>query len=451
MASSKPDPAHSFVGPQRQLDDSIQDVESCEALRDEPSLPYVIVATYWSFMILGMNDSSYTLQEYYQISHLGASALFLSPVIGFIISALFTDFLHSHLGRRGVAMLAGASQVMACTVACFHPPFYTLIPVFTLFGLSAGIKTPSWDSFIGGLDHPNELLGLLTGFYGLGATLMPQLARCLFDRGWKWFMLYYFMTGLVATDLLLSTFAFRRENSTTYRASATPPEDPVVVELHSLSASGTSPESPMENGEDAASLKHGLTTQCFKNAIVILCGVSLQICLGSEAALGIWTKKYISEERHGSEFTSGMAATGFWAGITLGRMCLGFVTGHLFKSEIPAVMCCLGAAAILEFIFWFMSNVVPAIIVIGAMGFFLGPLYPCAIACICRAVPTHMRTVAIGVCAAIGAVGAYILPLVMSGIVGSLGIIAVQPALFLCFFFCFLTWLMIHGVLSARP
>lgn len=34
-------------------------------------------------------------------------------------------------------------------------------------------------------------------------------------------------------------------------------------------------------------------------------------------------------ERAGGEFESGMVATGFWTGITVGRLILGFVTPRL--------------------------------------------------------------------------------------------------------------------------
>lgn len=48
--------------------------------------------------------------------------------------------------------------------------------------------------------------------------------------------------------------------------------------------------------------------------------------MGVEVALGGWIVTFMREIRHGGAFASGMTATGFWLGMTVGRVVLGFVT-----------------------------------------------------------------------------------------------------------------------------
>lgn len=51
--------------------------------------------------------------------------------------------------------------------------------------------------------------------------------------------------------------------------------------------------------------------------------------VGAEVALGGWIVTFMRRERAGGEFESGMVATGFWTGITVGRFVLGFLTPKL--------------------------------------------------------------------------------------------------------------------------
>lgn len=60
-----------------------------------------------------------------------------------------------------------------------------------------------------------------------------------------------------------------------------------------------------------------------------LCALFLLGYVGIEVALGGWIVKFMLEVRDGEEFASGMTATGFWMGITVGRVVLGFVTPRL--------------------------------------------------------------------------------------------------------------------------
>ncbi len=57
-----------------------------------------------------------------------------------------------------------------------------------------------------------------------------------------------------------------------------------------------------------------------------LCALFLLGYVGIEVALGGWIVKFMLEVRHGAPFGSGMTETGFWMGITVGRIVLGFVT-----------------------------------------------------------------------------------------------------------------------------
>lgn len=49
----------------------------------------------------------------------------------------------------------------------------------------------------------------------------------------------------------------------------------------------------------------------------------------NRVSLGGWVVEFMLRERNGAPFASGMAATGYWLGITAGRSLLPFVTNVL--------------------------------------------------------------------------------------------------------------------------
>lgn len=48
--------------------------------------------------------------------------------------------------------------------------------------------------------------------------------------------------------------------------------------------------------------------------------------VGAEVSLGGWVVTFMMRVRAGTPFASGLVATGFWLGLTIGRFVLGFVT-----------------------------------------------------------------------------------------------------------------------------
>lgn len=67
------------------------------------------------------------------------------------------------------------------------------------------------------------------------------------------------------------------------------------------------------------------------SSLFLLCYV------GVEVALGGWIVLFMLQVRHGEQFASGMSAVGFWLGITVGRVVLGFVSPRLGVKVTTAV------------------------------------------------------------------------------------------------------------------
>lgn len=69
-----------------------------------------------------------------------------------------------------------------------------------------------------------------------------------------------------------------------------------------------------------------------------ICSFFLLGYVGVEVALGGWIVTFMRRIRHGAAFASGMTATGFWLGLTCGRVSLGFVTPRIGE-KLSIVVC----------------------------------------------------------------------------------------------------------------
>lgn len=91
--------------------------------------------------------------------------------------------------------------------------------------------------------------------------------------------------------------------------------------------------------------KGGLRQALFRRPsarITWICAIFLLGYVGIEVALGGWIVTFMMRVRNGGRFASGMTATGFWLGITVGRVILGFVTpriGEKLSITVRGVEC----------------------------------------------------------------------------------------------------------------
>jgi fucose permease len=121
-------------------------------------------------------------------------------------------------------------------------------------------------------------------------------------------------------------------------------------------------------------------------------------------SIGGWIVEFMMQVRDGGAVASGLVPTGFWAGITVGRVVLGFV--NEFFGERLAVIIYLALSIALELIFWLVPNFVVSAVAVALIGFCTGPLFPAAVTIAAKLLPKHLHTPSIGLVSAFGGSGA---------------------------------------------
>ncbi|KAI9886139.1 MAG: hypothetical protein M1823_002042 [Watsoniomyces obsoletus] len=277
---------------------------------------------------------------------------------------------------------------------CLHPPYPILVVAYIFVGYGHGLLDAAWNAWLSNMANANEMMGFLHGFYGLGATLGPLVATSLIAKvGWPWYAFYYFMLGGSFIELAVLTASFWKETG----------------KKHSR----------------APGQKKGQTREALTHRVPWTVAIFLLGYVGAEVALGGWLVTFMMRVRGGAPFESGMTVVGFWMGLTVGRVILGFVTGKI--GERLAVIIYFIISMGLELLFWLVPRFHVSAVAVAFLGFFLGPLFPAAIVVATKLLPKHLHISAIGFAAACGGGGAALFPFAVGAIAERAGVQVLQP------------------------
>ncbi|RKL23087.1 hypothetical protein BFJ68_g1293 [Fusarium oxysporum] len=145
----------------------------------------------------------------------------------------------------------------------------------------------------------------------------------------------------------------------------------------------------------------------------------------SEVGLGGWVVTFMLRVRKASAYASGASGTGFWAGMALGRACLGFVTERFGERLCLSIylLICIG----LQLLFWLVPKFIVSAVAVAFLGFFLGPLFPGAVMVTAKLLPAKIHVSAIGFAMAIGGTGGTVFPFAIGAIANHKGVGVLQP------------------------
>jgi fucose permease len=175
---------------------------------------------------------------------------------------------------------------------------------------------------------------------------------------------------------------------------------------------------------NASALKSN-TKEALKTRTTWICAFFLLCLVGIEVSLGGWLVTFMLVVRHGAPFASGLVATGFWLGLTFGRIVLGFITGKI--GEKLAITFYVVMCMTFELLFWLIPSFIGSAIFAGWLGFFLGPLFPAAIVALTKLLPKRLHVSAIGFAAAFGGGGAALFPFAVGATAQAKGVKVLQP------------------------
>jgi hypothetical protein len=142
-----------------------------ERWNNPPENKLGIAATFYAFLVFGLNDASYGalipyLERYYQLTYTVVSLIFLSPFLGYSAAALCNNAIHMRFGQRGIAIIAPSCRVITYLILCFHPPYPVIVVFFIFAGFGNGLEDAAWCAWTGNMVNANRVQGMCTFSFG---------------------------------------------------------------------------------------------------------------------------------------------------------------------------------------------------------------------------------------------------------------------------------------------
>ncbi len=384
------------------------------------ALRLTIGISFFAFILIGINDGAVGvllpgMQNTYHAGKDTISLLFLAGTAGYFTASFNNGLLLNKLGNRRFLLLATVIMGLGFALLSSRPPFLLLLLGIVPIGFGGAMLDAGLNSYIAGLPNNTVLLNNLHAFYGIGALLGPLVASSFLVIGWVWNTVYFVWIGLTLLALIGIGIAFRRVDT----------------------EAATHKDGPKEDGN--------VLVLALRQRVVWLAALFLVFYVGTEVSLGSWSFSFLTEERHGQTLLSGWTVSGYWVGLTLGRLLLGRVARRIGNRRL--IEACLVGVVVGMLLVWFIPQLAVSAFALCLTGFSLGPIFPTTIALMSDVLPSRILSSAIGFLASLGSMGGALLPWVAGNLAQHFGLWTLLPYVIVLTAIMLVLWI----IIQARP
>lgn len=340
-----------------------------------------VAIAFYAFIAIGIAEAGLgvllpSILSSYNLTPATVTLLFVSQISGYILAAFTSSIVSSRLGLARMLLIAAAALTMALIIYAASPFWLFMVAAGTVLGLGIGLIDAGINTYIVQDSRSASLIGLLHGFYGIGALSGPAIATTLLAVGMNWRQVYWVLAGIVSL-LIVSVLGVIIYNYT-----------PMTVRV---SASNTT---ALEN------LGRSLQTP-----IVLLTGLLLLVYVGTEASIGNWAYTVQSVARDTPELIAGYSISAYWLGLTLGRFSLGYFLQRLGAVRTISMSLSLVLVGLLAW--WQLPD---QWISLPLIGFGLAAIFPATIWLIPQRLPDHLVPAGVSFATSTASLGAAMIP-----------------------------------------
>ncbi|ONH67571.1 Bypass of stop codon protein 6 [Cyberlindnera fabianii] len=406
------------------------------------------------FLMLGMNDGVLGallphIESHYNISYAIVSLIWLGNATGFILIAFTAHIIDEKLGMSKMVTMSCALMVVEFALVGSGTRFPVVVVGFFFGGLGAAIGLSQLNLFLTRLESGEKYLGLCHGVYGLGACLAPIIGTAMVNAGVEWNFFYFVLLGIAVIAAVTLTIAYQDiEKDLDYWDNI---EKQAQGEDHVVHVS-RDPET-LESIELRELHNEDLPTRESKHDFkaTLQDYRSWAICIfiffyqGAEVSMGGWMVTFLLNYRGGDEYATGYVASGYWAGIAVGRF---FLTHKLMstfgcrRTLIVASICIMG----LDVMAWLIPNNIASAVCASLVGVAIGPIYTMAVSLATRILPRKIRLCALTLVTAFGSSGGAAVPFTVGMASRFVGTYVLHPVFLTCLGVMLVSWLTLPNI-----
>ncbi|KAG8926710.1 hypothetical protein FRC01_008458 [Tulasnella sp. 417] len=378
------------------------------------------ICTYGIMILEGWSDATAgpllpVIQRHYNMNFTVVSMLFVTSATGFALGAIVNVPLTDRygLGKASIITVCAAFQVLAYALIPPALPFPVMCVSYALIGFTMALQNAQTNVFVSSLPgNASSAMGLLHGFYGIGATAAPLVATQVGQTG-HWSYFYLTSVGLAVINTAFSLYVFR------------------LKRLEDLLP-------PHENAEETPALQGSKYGAILRRKQVHLLAAFAMVYVGAEVTVGGWIVTFLEQLRGGGP-NAGYVSSGFFGGLTLGRFILWPINDLLGKHR--AIYAYMVVAAGLELVVWLVPNLITNAVAVAIVGMALGPMYPIVMNIAAEVLPKWILAGSIGYVASTGQVGSALFPFLTGLLATKRGVQVLQPLVIGLFGLMAVLWL----------
>ncbi|KAI0676395.1 MFS general substrate transporter [Trametes maxima] len=396
-------------------------IASTPAMRRKARIQFATLC--WSLFMAGWNDGTTgpllpRIQSVYHVGFAVVSLIFVFNCVGFVTGAGVNVWLTDRFGFGIVMVIGSFAQVIGYALEAPAPPFPVLVLGYAINGFGLSLQDAGANGFVASLkENASTKMGILHAIYGVGALSSPLVAT-QFAQLNRWSFHYLVSLGVALSNTLLLIAVFRFKD-----------QDTCLAEI------GQAPTHDGEGNNDSSKYK-----QMFTLRSLHLMAFFILIYVGVEVTLGGWIVTYVIQLRGGGP-SSGYISSGFFGGLTLGRVGLLWVNQKI--GERRAIFLYGLIAVGLELVIWLVPSLIGGGIAVSFVGVLLGPIYPIVMNHASRVLPPWLLTGSIGWIAGFGQAGSALLPFITGALASRVGIKSLQPLLVSMMGFMLFLWALV--------
>ncbi|RLV96619.1 Bypass of stop codon protein 6 [Spathaspora sp. JA1] len=387
----------------------------------------LITALIWAFGS-GLSDGSVGvllnyIEAQYNISYSIASLVWVSNASGCILVAILSDQIQRKLGRKSI--FYGCISCIITFILISTGSYYPIIVIgFFFYGSGAGICVAQYNVFIARLQKSSIALGYFHGCYGLGASVSPLIATAFVESGLKWNFYYLVVLAMFLISTVNTYFAFVRGQEDLQPWDDRQQQSRITPDINNNKA--------------------GLMKQALKNKSTWFSALFVFFYQGAEVSFGGWITTYLRDYRNHNYAAIGYVASGYWFGLTFGRLVLTRLI-HKLAGARRGNSILIILSIIFALLTWVISSLPLEIVTITLTGIMIGPVYPLMITYIVSEdlIPRKIAIISLTVTIAFGSSGGALVPFLIGVISQFVGAFVMLPMFIVIFSITLCVWLLL--------